>query len=435
MTTNALYRSQSAASDVFHTHLLPVYSPEYVQSQGGMGLSSYSKFYNLIDRLDKGLEGISSTIAKAVDSTVGRIMKPLLDFAYPVNPINGNRHFVGIPRSIEKILGDWVFYPLNCGGMRQTHELLPGTHERIADKVESVLSRLKDANQDLLNPPEQTTKFDYRAKTVLSSQVNAFAVPAGGMVVFTQIVKEIDAAIKSKAIKETTVEFADGSKVKVDLSQVTTEDVLAALMGHEMTHVASRHSIVQLFGRLIRTIVLSVGRIALVTYLKHNDKEYQDLSKKPASELQQHEIDALANKEKFYSTLNDLFSWIEEKVKKLAGLFNSRNNEYEADVTGTYFAHKAQFNPLGALYLQEVLHQDKGGFADWMHKNLEFLATHPYGENRKRAIYAALSEISPELLKGQVAWNIADNGYDFDRSSPAVKFAYLHSQKENKNIR
>ncbi len=430
MTTNVLHRSQSAASDVFQTHLLPCYSQEHVQSQGGMGLSCYSKVYNLIDGIDSSLKGISSAISEAANNTVGRIMRPLLDFVYPVNPINGNRHFLGISRRIEKMLGDWVFYPLATGNLRETQELLPGTYERIADKVESVFSRLKDTNQDLLNPPDETTKFDYRVKTVLSSKINAFAVPAGGMVVFTQLVKEIDAAIKSNAITETTVEFADGSKVRVDLSQVTLEDVLAALMGHEMTHVASRHSIVAIFGNLIRSIVLGIGRLALITYLKHTDKEYEALSKKPASELQQHEIDALANKEQLYSKLNDVFEWAEEKAKELVGLFNSRKNEYEADVTGTYFAHRAQFNPLGAIYLQEILNQNKSGIMDWMHKNLELLYTHPYGENRKRAIFAAITETAPESLKGRVTWNIANNGYDFERSSPAVKFAYLQSQKE-----
>ena len=411
MTTKTLYQAQSTAGDVFQSQLLPCYTPEHVQSQGGKGLWFYSKVYNLIDTIGSGLGAVSSAISEAGSKTVGTVMGPLLDLVCPINPINGRRHFVGISRKIEKALGDWVFYPLASRGMRKTHELLPGTQERIADKVESVLSRLKNANEDLLNPTAESTKFDYRVKTVHSSQVNAFAVPAGGMVVFTQIVKEIDAAIKSRAITETTVEFADGSKATVDLSEVTLEDTLAALMGHEMTHVASRHSIVGIFGHLIRAIVLNVGRFALITYLKHTDKEYQDLSKKPDSTLGQEERDTLAHKERLYSTLNDLFAWIEEKAEKLAGLFYSRKNEYEADVTGAYFSHKAQFNPLGALYLQEVLNQDENGIGDWLHKNFEFFYTHPYGENRKRALFAGISEIAPNLLKGRTTWNIADHGY------------------------
>lgn len=430
MASNVLYRSQSAAGDVFQTHWLPCYSPEHVQSQGGKILWCYSKIYNGISAVSHGLDVVSSAVSKVGECTVGWAIKPLLDVVYPINPINGNRHFVGISRNIEKMLGDWIFYPLVTSGMRETHELLPGTNLRIADKVESVLTRLRSSNEELLNPSDEKTKFDYRVKTVHSSQVNAFAVPAGGMVVFTQIVKEIDAAIKSRAITETTVEFADGSKAKVDLSGVTLEDTLAALMGHEMTHSASRHSIVAIFGNLVRTIVLSIGRIALIVYLKSTDKDYQALAQKPASELKDHERVALAQKERLYTTLYDFFGWIEEQAKKLTSLFNSRKNEYEADVTGAYFAHQANYNPLGAIYLQEVLNSNKNGLSDWLHKNLEIFYTHPYGENRKRAIFAAINEVAPRSLKGRTTWDIADNGYDFKRSSPAIKFAYQQSQVE-----
>ena len=422
MTSNALYRSQSAAADVFKANWLPCYSPEYV-SQGGKALWCYSKAYNGISAVSNGLEVASSTTYKVGDWTLGWAITPLLDLVYPINPINGNRHFVGISRNFEKLLGDWVFYPLATGGMRDTNELLPGTQTRIADTVGDVLNRLKDSNEEVLNPAGEATKFDYRIKTVHSSQVNAFAVPAGGMVIFTQIVKEIDAAIKFRAITETTVQFADGSKAKVDLSGVKLEDALAALLGHEMTHAASRHSIVAIFGEFARSVVLSVGRIALIVYLKSMDKEYAALANKPASELLPHERTALDKKEQFYDLLNGVFGWVEEKAKQLKRLFNSRTNEYEADVTGAYFAQQADYNPLGALYLQEILSQGNNPLTDWMHKNLEFLYTHPYGENRKRAIFAAISQMAPQRLKDRTTWDIASTGYDAQRSSPAIKFA------------
>lgn len=431
MASTVLYNSQSAASDVFQTHWLPCYSQDYIQSNGGTGLWCYSKVYNGISAVSHAVEVISSAAYKATDFTLGWAVRPVLDVVYPINPINDSRHFVGISRWMEKALGDYVFYPLVTGGMRETHELLPGTNVRIADKVGAVLTRLKDANGELLNPScyDEDAKFDYRVKTVHSTQVNAFAVPAGGMVVFTQIVKEIDAAIKARAITETTVEFADGSKAQVDLSGVTLEDTLAALLGHEMTHAASRHSIVAIVGGMVRSVVLCVGRIALVMYLKSTDKEYQVLASKPASELSLLEREKLENKEKLYTTLNDVFGWVEEQAKKLTGLFNSRKNEYEADVTGAYFTHRANYNPLGALYLQEVLGLNRDLVSDWLHKNLEFLYTHPYGENRKRAIFAAINEIKPQALKERTTWEVVEKGYDYNRCSPAMKFAHQLSQQ------
>jgi hypothetical protein len=422
-----LYRAQTMAGEVFGSSLFPCYSPEHVKSQAGFKgkmLWCYSRAYDGACVVGRGVDAIISTVQYVVSKILfvgGYVFRPITNAIYPVNPINGRRHFVLIPRSVEKVLGDWVFYPLATSGMRNTRELLPGGKESIANKVNACFQRLLKANKALLNPDSEKTQFDYRVKTVPSSQVNAFAVPAGGMVVFSQLVKEIEGAIKNKDIKETKVTFADGSSAIVDFKDVKAEDVLAALMGHEMTHVASRHSIVSLVASAIRSIVLTVGRLILIVYLKSTDEEYRALAKKAV--LNEDQRAAL----EFYSFLNDIFAWVENRVKQFSGLFNSRKNEYEADVTGTYFAHKAGFNPLGALYLQAVLHED--GAFDFFHKYFEFLFTHPYGENRKRAIFAAIGEIDPQALKGRVQWNIAQNGYNFDRSSPAVQYAYQNALK------
>jgi Zn-dependent protease with chaperone function len=431
-----LYNAQAAASDVFHTHLFPCYSPEYIQSQDGLKgkmLWCYGKAYEGASLLNRGLQTVVSPVkyvASGILSAGSYALSGVMNAVYPINPINGHRHFVGIPRSIEKVLGDWVFYPLVTLGMTETNELLPGTHQRIAEKVNEVIGRLATANAKLLNPEDEKTQFHYRAKTVLSSQMNAFAVPAGGMVVFTQLVKEIDGAIKSRKIKDATIQFEDGSKATVDVSNVTLEDTVAALMGHEMTHVASRHSTVAIMGGIIRSIVLDIGRFVLVAYLKSSDREYQTLTQKSESQLEEHERAALASKERLYSKLTDILSWVGEQVDKFSGLFHSRKNEYEADVTGTYFTNQANYNPLGAIYLQEILNQNSGGFSDLLHKHLEFMFTHPYGENRKRAIFAAINEINPQTLKDRTTWNLADNRcYDLTRCSPALKYAHDQSKK------
>ncbi|MES2122653.1 MAG: M48 family metalloprotease [Chlamydiota bacterium] len=431
---NPCYRAQSAARDVMDTHLFPCYSEAYVQSQQGLkgkALWCYSKAYNGASLVNRGARAVMSCSSKAGsgilsvgDSLLGWAVNPVINTAYPINPVNGHRHFVGIPRCIEKVLGDWVFYPQATHGMIETNELLPGTSERIADRVRGVLERIVQANGDVLNPNEESTKFNYRVKTVHSSQINAFAVPAGGMVVFTQLVRELDAAIKSGRITAADVEFADGSHARVDLKGVTLDDVLAALMGHEMTHVASRHSIVSILSRLTHAITLNLGRFGLITYLKGCDHEYQALKQKPESLLQEHERQALEAKEEFYSQISRAVSWVGEKFNDLIDLFHTRQHEYEADVTGTYFANRAKFNPLGAIFLQEILRQGKMEASELLHKHLEFMYTHPYGENRKRAILAAIHEIDPQVAKGRTHWTVAKSNYDYERSSPAIKYVH-----------
>lgn len=394
-----LHQAQSAASNVFNTHFFPCYSPEYIQSQEcltGKVIWCYSKVYDAFSAVNHGVVSAVNAVASGVlsvgDCALGWAIRPVLDVVCPVNPINGHRQFLCIPRDLEKAFGDFLYYPLITYGMRETNELLPGTNERIGDKVNHVMERIKASNSDLLNPQEETAKFNYRVKTVHSSQVNAFAVPAGGMVVFTQIVKEIDAAIKSQAIKQSTIEFADGSRATVDLSSVNLEDTLAALLGHEMTHVASRHSFVAIVVQMVSSTVLSTIRILLCSHLNPH--------------------------------LHNALLWLEERINKFLELLNSRTNEYEADVTGAYFAKEAHFNPLGAIYLQEILKQGSWEYSDFIHKYFEFIFTHPYVENRKRAIFAAIHSIDPGALQGRIAWNIADNGYDLNRSSPAIKYAH-----------
>ncbi len=437
-TDNLRYRAQVAARDVMDTHLFPCYSDTYVESQQGFKgkvLWCYSKAYNGASLVGRGARAVMSCAGKAGsgilsvgDALLGWAVNPVMNTVYPINPVNGHRHFVGIPRCIEKVLGDWVFYPQVSHGLIETHELLPGTNERIADRVKGVLGRLVQANEDVLNPSEESTKFNYRVKTVHSSKVNAFAVPAGGMVVFTQLVRELDAAIKSGKITETDVEFADGSVARVDLRGVTLDDALAALMGHEMTHVASRHSIVSILSRLTHALTLNLGRFGLIAYLKSCDQEYIALKQKPESVLQEHERRALEAKEEFYSQINRAISWVGEKFNDLVDLFHSRQHEYEADVTGTYFAHQAKFNPLGAIFLQEVLKQGEMDVSEFFHKHLEFMYTHPYGENRKRALLAAIHEIDPQIAKERTQWTVAKSHYDYARSTPAINYAHQRAQ-------
>jgi hypothetical protein len=300
--------------------------------------------------------------------------------------------------------------------------LLSGTHESIAQRVNNVVQRLNQNNQELLNPSSETTKFEYRAKTMLSSSVNAFAVPAGGIVVFSQMVKELHGAIISNEVQESCIQFADGSHVKVDLRGVTLDDVLAALIGHEMTHAASRHSFVSICVGLIKSILLNIGRGLLIHQLQKLDQGYQHLKQKSPDQLSPSEQAELQSKQAFYNALEGIFAWVQEHFEFLEKLFQRRENEYEADVTGAYFTHQAQLNPLGAIYLREYLSKrDPFGF---LHQHLEFLYTHPYGENRKRALFASIAEFAPQNLQGRLSqWHFADYAaYDPDSLTPAYRY-------------
>ena len=94
-------------------------------------------------------------------------------------------------------------------------------------------------------------------------------------------------------------------------------------------------------------------------------------------------------------------------------------------MTGAYFADQAEYNPLGAIYLQEFFTKKSGSLAI-LHKHFEFLYTHPYAENRKRALFAAISEFAPESLRGKVSeWHLADSSkYHAGYMSPGIQYGH-----------
>jgi len=394
-----LHRGQQVAMKAMDEGVFPCYSDKHLQKQTGISwgvLSCYNKVYKAVSLVGYGVDGVISMADAAWDLTLGRLLKPIFDVVYPINSINGKRHFVCIPRAVEKFLGDFIFYPLAAGSYKSSQSI-------IASQVDEVFKRIESKNKSLLNP-EGEVAFDYRVKTVISSQVNAFAVPAGGMVVFTEIVKEINKSIANPNIeKKTTVTFADGTEVAVDLSAVRADDVLAALMGHEMTHVASRHSIVRIVSSTVLRAIVYIAHQVLVVYLENarkSSKKEESVDKPEGKKKESEDVER-------DSFIARSFEWIADKGLKLTELFHSRTNEYEADVTGTYFAMKAGYNPLGALYLQKILAND-----NYFHKYFESFFTHPYGENRKRAIFAAIQEMNPAALSGKVTFTQSPEKYD-----------------------
>ncbi len=148
------------------------------------------------------------------------------------------------------------------------------------------------------------------------------------------------------------------------------------------------------------SIVLGMGRMFLIHSFKSNDQEYQRLKQIPQSKVTLDQARELNKFENYYADLNISLGWLQDKGKKLISLFQSKRHEYEADITGMHFASQAEFNPLGALYLQEFLNQQsQQSGLDFLHKNFEFMFTHPYGEKRKQAIAAALKIIHPNALQ------------------------------------
>lgn len=435
-----LYEIQKTSIEVVNmkTTWFPRFSSDYVQFQSGTKgktIQVYNLIYDGISALNSCVQFAGATTAQVVNTLFGSFARAFKQFGYnligcrlerifnaiyPVNPLNNQRHFV-IPRRLEKFLGDYIIYPFNMLGKEETSELLQSPNQiiTISQCVRNVLETLYKENKELLNPSTETPQFNYRVKTLISMDMQAFAVPAGGMVVCSQLIKELQGELVSEGIKNARIDFVDGSHVHVDLSDVKLDDVIAALLGHEMTHVASRHSIVSICSDMIQSLLLHVTRSFLLSYITRCDTTYQELKQKP--DLSTNERSKLKRRESLYGVLNNVFKWVQDKINDLDGMLRTRKGEYEADTTGAYLASQAKFNPLGAIYLQEFLLK-KNHFA-FLHKHLEPFFSHPCGENRKRALFASIAKMSPRHLQGKLKWQFASiDIYDLDSLGPAYKY-------------
>jgi len=161
--------------------------------------------------------------------------------------------------------------------------------------------------------------------------VNAFAMPGGKVAVFTGL-----------------LELVDGN-----------EDELAAVMGHEIAHVALKHSNKQMSSEMLR----QGGGAALAILLSRQEKSAVD--------------------PKLVQQAYDLGTQV--------GLMlpYSREHELQADELGLYYAAKAGYDPEAAVDLWQKM-AEAGG-----EQPPEFLSTHPsHGTRIER-----LQELVPVVKK------------------------------------
>lgn len=370
-----LYSAQKAAEEIFNDYSFPKMK-EAEQSSFLNKIYSAVKFLNFTAYKTYLLffaimEGTMSGVIFVGDGLSMGLLRTVIDYLFPINPINGKRFFCLLPKIAEKWLGELMYCLLEC---EETNEFLPGFSVSMAEKIKRVFDKMVYVNAALLNPANEHVKFNYRVKTVSSKKVNAFSLPAGGVMVYSGLVKKIDDATRNKTIRFTDISFCNGGKIRVDLSKVKTDDVLAALLGHEITHAACRHFNIRMVFLLANKIIMWICHGIFIGALKEKDNKI----------------------------LEDKLKWIENKISDFIELFKSRSHEYEADATAIYLAQRAHYNPLGILFLEEVLKQEHDVLDRFTHKNFEFLYTHPYAENRKLAAFAAINELDPNNLQQHI---------------------------------
>lgn len=352
--------------------------PQPYLTQFGKWVSCYSgKVTNgvisVIDGISRNILGMAPAVA-------------LADFLMPVDYFCGNRA-IFIPSWVDKVLG-FVFFALE-----------PKDHlTYYTSELKNILVRLKNHNPNILYQGQgSNNNFNYEIAFKVSSIVNAFCLPGGKIMVYSALYEKI----VNNTIKQVRVKFEDGAWADVSVEKVRKEDILAALIGHELTHAAARHSMLRLAGKIM-TFPLAIGVHYCIAFLKSKDVEYQDLLKKrkdSPSLLTVAEKQKLEKKEASFDKAEIAVSWCLSKIQRLVELLCSREHEYEADIVGTFMASKAGYNPLGALVLQEILGE---GHWSWLEKVMEFFSTHPCTEHRKRVALVAAARLDPTSFQESI---------------------------------
>ena len=158
-------------------------------------------------------------------------------------------------------------------------------------------------------------------------QINAFAMPGGKVAVYTGLLKI-----------------------------TKTDDELAIVIGHEIAHVAARHSNERFSSEIVKSGFMNIGAIAL---------GFTGLG---------------------YAESQVLLEAVGVGTDLGVMLPFSRKHESEADHIGLLYAARAGYDPHAAITFWErveALDEDDP---------LEFLSTHPSGEKRIRKLWAQMPE-------------------------------------------
>lgn len=191
----------------------------------------------------------------------------------------------------------------------------------IANKLISATNLYLEQN----NLSDLKQQMQWEINVVNSSQVNAFCMPGGKIVVYTGLVSLVGNGAQSDA-------------------------ELAAVIGHEIAHALARHS----SERLSNTMLQNIGGQILGT--------------------------AVANKSQtLQMVINQAYGL---GAQTFVALPFGRKQEYEADKIGLVLMALAGYHPSAAITLWEKMAKQSGGVQN------EFMSTHPSEANRIKEIQA-----------------------------------------------
>ena len=248
--------------------------------------------------------------------------KKIFNGIFPVNPVTKSRQFRIIPTSVEKYYGN-NFYDTTCPKYK--------IHKELTEQYQPVFKNLVE-HCDRKN-------LDYEFRVMKSKTVNAFCLPGGKIVVTTALIDRIN----SDRIKDNDY----------DLSSLKSEDKMAAVLGHEITHAAAGHTAMKLQLAVLLYVTGKVLSFAIGLFVLHKVAENE--RKNGRNPYRAHENAQLM------ATLSQIaFTVFWELGNLLIKNQYGHCQEHQSDRIGMKYAVKAGYNPLGAVWIQKMFVENFG---------------------------------------------------------------------------
>jgi Zn-dependent protease with chaperone function len=207
-------------------------------------------------------------------------------------------------------------------------ELTKARSQGKLDKSQAELARVRAVSDRLIRQVgvfrEDATKWDWEINVESTKEMNAYCMPGGKIMVYTGLIDKLN----------------------------LTDDELAAVIGHEMSHALREHSRERMSQEYAQQLVLlGAATVAGVS-----------------------------------GSTVDLVNQVATVTFQLP---HSREQESEADIMGLELMARAGYNPQSAITLWQKMNKASQGGPP------EFLSTHPSGSNRIEDLQKNLPRVMP----------------------------------------
>ena len=288
--------------------------------------------------------------AKSGVSKTTEVSKKVFSAILPMNPVTKNREFRIIPTCVENWIGD-MYYDSVCDEM-ENNWTFRGTCSKYANN-----SKIKEIGRKLVEKCDRK-ELNFKFRVVNSDIVNAVCLPGGKIAITTGLLRKLD-----------------------------TDDEIAFVLGHEITHACAAHSAKSIqFGLMIWVVGVVMEVVAGVFVSAKLEKANAD--KRPEDRRSANEINDIAR----------AVQWAVSKVFGIATFFvaskRSRTDEYQADRIGMKYAARAEYDPRAAIRVMEVFEKMNSLDKDsWAGKTVEVFQSHPLPDSRITACTKVADEI------------------------------------------